>query len=252
VLPFKITVLLKVIWLAGTLLLMTTALLAYRRGLHREYPWFFRYILFTLGRAPVFYLLGTDYALNRVPDIYFNSYWIAEALNVGLSFFVIFEIYQHVAGSSSLKASRSTFFTLTVFFIVIAAFAAWMMDTPPGSPILRTIFVLTHTARTTQLGLLALLMVASLFFNFYWESLPFGFALGYGVYAAIELAATSVRTLMGTSANDVFSLSKVLGYQFAVVLWIVFIYRTREVHALKELPGPSMAEWLPLLERPSR
>ncbi len=236
---------LNLTWLVSTLLLAVTAMLVARRGLHREYPWFFRYVLVVCGRAPILYLLRGD------RENYFYAYWSAEAVTVGLSFFVIFEIYRHVAGSSSLGVSRSTFFSLSVGFLAIAAIIAMLMDTPPGQPLITLILVLTHAVRTMQVGLLALLLVASLFFNFYWQSMPFGFALGYGVYAMAELLGTAFRTSFGPSGDSVFRLTKVLGYQLAVVLWITFIFRHREEHALKELPDEPLAEWLAVTERQS-
>lgn len=237
---------LNVIWPVSIALLACTIVLVYRRGLHREYPWFFRYLLVVCGRAPILFLLRED------RENYFYAYWSAETVTVVLSFFVIFEIYRHVAGSSSLGVSRSTFFSLSVGFLAVAAVVALFMDTPSGSPLIKLILVLTHAVRTMQVGLLALLLVASLFFNFYWQSLPFGFALGYGVYAMAELLGTAFRTSLGPAGDSVFRVTKVLGYQLAVVLWLTFIYRHREDHALKQLPDEPLAEWLAVTERQSQ
>lgn len=237
---------LDAVWLVSTLLLATNITLIYRRGYHREYPWFFRYLVLVLGRSPLLYALRQD------EDAYFYGYWALEAVTVLLSFLVIYEIYQHVAGSSSLSISRATFFSVSVGFMALAAVAALMMDTPPGAPLVKAIMVLTHTVRTMQVGLLVLLMVASLFFNFYWQSLPFGFAMGYGVYAAIELCATAIRTSFGLTADPVFRLGKVLGYQVALLVWVTFVWRQRETHALDRLPEETMTEWLPVTERQSR
>jgi len=239
----QVSAILNAVWPVSTALLAITAFMLYRRRLHREHPFFFGYLLFVGGRSPILFLLRRD------QGAYFYAYWAAEAVTVAISFLVIYEIYQHVAGSSSLTTSRSTFFSLTVGFLALAALSALFMETPPGSPLVRGIMVLTHSARTMQAGLLALLMAASLFFNFYWKSVPFGFALGYGIYATVELIATALRTSIGLSADPIFRLAKVLGYQVALVVWVVFIYRHREAHALKELPSQSMNDWVAITGR---
>lgn len=243
---FEPSVILNITWLVSTLLLAVTTALLVARGLHREFPWFFRYLLVVLGRGPVLFLIRAD------PAAYFYGYWLAEALTAGVSFFVIREVYQQVAGESSLRMSRSSFFALNVGFMVLATVVALFMDTADGPPTLRAIFVLTHTVRTMQIGLFVVLLITSLFFNFYWQSLPFGIALGYGTYATVELVATAFRSSLGPAGDLLFQLAKVLGYQVAVMLWIVFLCRHRRGHSLSELPASDLSDWLPAVERPIR
>jgi hypothetical protein len=90
-------------WLSGALLLLTTSVLMYLRGVHRSFPWFFRYVLFVMGRAPILYLLRPD------AHAYFYGYWVAEAVTVSLTFPVIYEVFHYAAGSSRLRISKSTF-----------------------------------------------------------------------------------------------------------------------------------------------
>jgi len=225
-------------WVLCTCLMTVAAGLLWRRGLHRQFPFFFAYVLLILVRGPLLFLLRPDRTL------YFYSYWIAEAVTVGLSLLVIYEIYRHVLNSTTLSISRSTFFTLCVGLFAVAAAVAFLLENADRPAMLRAIFILTGTVRLVQVGLLALLLIASMFFNFYWQSLPFGFAFGYGLYATTELVASAFRSSLGPSGDTIFALTKVLSYQVAVLVWIFFIYRHREEHALQTLPAESMNEWL--------
>lgn len=225
-------------WFLGVGLMAITAGFLLWRGLHRQFPFFFAYVLFMLGRAPVLFILKTDRTL------YFYSYWIAEAITVGISLLVIYEIYRHVLSSTTFSMSRSTFFMLCVGLFAVAAAVAFLLENADRPPTLRAIFILTSTVRLVQVGLLALLLIASMFFSFYWQSLPFGFALGYGLYATTELVASAFRASLGPSGDTIFALTKVLSYQVAVLVWIFFIYRHREGHALQTLPTESMSEWM--------
>lgn len=225
-------------WIVGMCLMAITAGLLWRRDLHRQFPFFFAYVLLVLGRSPVLFLLKQD------RTVYFYAYWAAEAITVGLSLLVIYEIYRHVLSCTTFTMSRSTFFTLCVGLFAVAAAVAFLLESTDRPAMLRAIFILTGTVRLVQVGLLALLLIASMFFNFYWQSMPFGFALGYGLYALTELVVSAFRSSLGPSGDTIFALTKVLSYQVAVLVWIVFIYRHREEHALQALPGESLNEWL--------
>ncbi len=224
-------------------LLAITLRMLYARSLQKQFPWFVRYLWLVLGRAPILFLL------RPYRTTYFYSYWFAEAVTVGLSLLVIFEIYRQVLASSGFNLTRSTFFLLTVGLLALAAGSAFWLETADSPAMLRAIFILSRTVRFVQIGLLAVLLIATLFFNFYWQSLPFGFALGYGVYATIELVATTFRTSLGPSGDTVFIMAKILSYQLAVLVWIFFIWRHREAHALQNMPVESVTEWLRPVER---
>lgn len=231
---------------AGTVLLAVTLRMLYARGLQKQYPWFVAYLWLVLGRAPILFFL------RPYRTTYFYSYWIAETITVALSLLVIFEIYRQVLTSSGFNLSRSTFVLLTVALLALAAGSAFWLETADSPAMLRAILILSRTVRIVQVALLAILLVASLFFNFYWQSLPFGFALGYGVYATIELVAATFRSSLGPSGDTVFVAAKVLSYQLAVMVWIFFIWRHREQHALRAMPVASVSEWMRPVQQASR
>lgn len=242
---FSITAILNVIWLVSTILLALTLASIAIRGLHRDLPWFTRYLYVVLGKAPILFVLRKDYFS------YFYTYWTFEAVIAVLSMFVIYEIYRQVFDSSHITITRSTFFSLCVAWVALAAVIAFFLGAADPSPTIRAILVLTQTVKIVQVGMLALLLVASVFFNFYWRSMPFGVALGYGIYATIELVATISRAVVGhhvstdsATTNNVWALTKVLGYQIAIVIWMLFAYRHNPAPALDKLPPESAGEWL--------
>jgi hypothetical protein len=230
-------------WLVGGILLIVTIALLYKRGLHRDFPWFFRYLLLVLVRSPILFAI-------RMMDstAYFYTYWILEAVTVAVSFLVIFEVYRHVLRSSTLNIRPSTFFTLCVGLFAAAAATALVIEVTDGPALLRAIFVLTRTVRIMQVCLFVLLLIGSLFFNFYWQSVPFGVALGYGIYATTEMLVATFRSSLGPAGDLIFAVTKVFSYQVAVLIWILYIYRHREHHALQTLPAESLSEWMGPLE----
>ncbi|HUR36474.1 MAG TPA: hypothetical protein VM009_01570, partial [Terriglobales bacterium] len=154
--------------------------------------------------------------------------------------------------SSTLNIRPSTFFTLCVGLFTAAVATAVVMEAADGPALLRAIFILTRTVRIMQVGLFVLLLIGSLFFNFYWQSVPFGVAIGYGVYATTEMLVTTFRSALGPAGDSIFAVTKVLSYQVAVLIWIVYIYRHRQHHALQTLPSESLAEWMRPLEGPAK
>lgn len=219
-------------------LIAITLKLVYARDLQWQFPWFVRYLWLVLLRAPVLFLL------RPYRSVYFYAYWIAEIVTVALSLVVIFEIYRQVLSSSGLHISRSTFFLVTAALLALAAGGAFFLETSESYASMRAVLILTQTARIVQVGLFVLLLAASFFFNFYWQSLPFGFALGYGLYATIELVSTVFRASLGPAGNDIFVIAKIWSYQFAIMVWILFLWRHRAEHALKKMPAESVTPWL--------
>src|SRR5208283_2777088 len=79
-----------VLWLSVPALQLGVLVAMYRRGLQRDYPYFFNYtILQVFGEPILFILQKQSYAL------YFYGYWFSVTLSALLSFAVLYEIFQN-------------------------------------------------------------------------------------------------------------------------------------------------------------
>src|SRR5579871_5117295 len=113
-------------YLIPALLLVVAGMMAYR-GLHKEFPYFFSYlvavIVFEIIRFSLFHL--------KLVLPYFYSYWITEAVEVVLGFLVLYEVF---------LIRLFPRFNVTVIYrrlfpavgIIVVALTAWVFISAPS------------------------------------------------------------------------------------------------------------------------
>ena len=77
-----------VLWWATPVLMSWVAMAMYRRGLHREFPYFFNYVLFQV------LCFGVEFPLRHWLEDFFWVDWTTTALSVVVSFGVLLEIFK--------------------------------------------------------------------------------------------------------------------------------------------------------------
>jgi hypothetical protein len=74
-----------------------------------------------------------------------------------------------------------------------------------------------------QCGLVCLLLVLCRFLRHCWRQWVFGIALGFGIFASVELILVSVVMRYGGSSVALVSLLKSAAYNAVTVLWIFYL-----------------------------
>ncbi len=78
-----------IFWLAGPILQFGVLVTMIRRGLYKDYPYFFNYTILQVVSEPILY------GLHRYSDtLYFYTYYVNIALSVLISFAVLQEIFK--------------------------------------------------------------------------------------------------------------------------------------------------------------
>jgi hypothetical protein len=236
----------EIIALLGTCLLIALIIAIHRREHRKAFPFFFLYLFVVLFKSEALELIQPFF-----PVVHFYSYWWLELGTIALSFSVIFEIYRHIAASSSLPVSKTTFFRINVaLFLFAAIIAALTIHSAPTHPLMRAAFILSSALRIMQLGFFCFLAVLSLFYGFFWTTQAFGIALGYGLYALTQLANTLVRASVGVLGNQVYAYAAMLSYDCAMLIWLIYALKPATQHThLKEVPENNTAVWFGALER---
>jgi hypothetical protein len=209
----------------------------------RFFPVFVIYLLW-VASSSYFNLALHHFA----PVIQFYSYWITQAVSIGLSFAVLYEVFRNVLTEGTLPISKSNFIFMNGLLLLIAAAIALRLQGGDANKFMYTILVFSRTVRIVQVGLMLVLIVLSFSFGFYWSSQAFGIALGFGFYASIELVNHTVRALLGPMGHQIWSWVSVLSYQCAAVIWIVYAAKGRKA-AVMELPENKFSLWSEPVER---
>ena len=214
------------LWVIGPILLALSGGALLKRRLVCEFPVFFAYVAFhVLRTAGLFtiHLLQLRQTMSYAD--YFYAYWIGETVSVGLGFTVIYEIYRKAFRNyDALRRWGAIMFGGAAVVLLVAAVltaaSAPGADTPG---IVRAVVLLERSVRVMQCGLLALLFVLSSFFGLHWRNRLFGIALGFGVFATIELAAVAVRSHMGTAAAAAYSQIGTAAYACGLLTWVCYL-----------------------------
>ncbi len=174
------------LWLAAQTLLAAGVWLAMRRrGLHRQYPYLFKYILLQILIEPILFVLPrVDYFA------YYYAYWIQMALSALLSFAVLQDLLKN-AFQTSGTATKLTGFLLagSLVILVVAGMAADSSQSWRTSDyFLSELALMTRrSALIAQCSLVILLLVLRRSLGITRRSLLFGITVGLGLFATINL-----------------------------------------------------------------
>jgi len=214
------------LWGAATVLLLVTCGALLKRKLVEELPAFSVYVAFHVVRTVVLFAIYWLYLHHRTSYAdYFYVYWTAETGSIVLGFAVIYEIYGKVFQNyRALRQLGGILFTGAAVVLLVAAVltaAAAPGADDPG--VVRAVFLLERSVRVMQCGLLGLLFVLAFCFGLRWRNRVFGIALGFGLFASIELAAVAVRSQVGVAASATYSQVASAAYSCGVLIWVCYL-----------------------------
>jgi len=192
-------------WIAGPLLQITLLIFMVRRSYNVAFPRFFSYILFQILKSACLFVL-----YRYFPDSYFDAYWTGNAISVILAVAVMDEIllslFKEYGGMQSLG---TTIFRWSCgLLLLVACLGALSSGEVGGDRIVAAVFAFDRSMRLMQVGLFLLLILLSRFLKNSWRQPVFGIALGFGVFASVELILVSVVMRFGDGQGALISLLK--------------------------------------------
>ncbi|MGD0507199.1 MAG: hypothetical protein ABSA27_05350 [Terriglobales bacterium] len=207
-------------WLAGPLLQITLLIFMVRHQVRGVFPRFFSYILFqTLKSACLFVVY------RYFPESYFDAYWVGNALSVIFTVAVMDEIlhslFKEYGGIQSLGTTIFRWSCGLLFLLAI--FGAWSSNEAGGDRVVATVFAFDRSVRLMQVGLFLLLMLLCRIFRNCSRQQVFGIALGFGVFASVELILVSFVTWYGDGQAAMISLLKSTAYNAVTLVWIGYL-----------------------------
>lgn len=221
-------------WLAGPLLQITLLTFMVRRNYHRVFPRFFSYVLFqTLKSACLFV------AYRYFIDIYFDAYWTGNALSLMFTVVVMDEILRNL--SSEYGAAQflgTTIFRWScVLLLLLAILGAISSGNGAADTVAAVVLAFDRSMRLMQVGLFLLLMILCRLLKNSWRQQGFGIALGFGIFASVELILVSIVIMHGELGPTI-SLLKSTSYNLVTLIWIGYLsQQPHSIPSLEELPA---------------
>jgi hypothetical protein len=203
-------------WILSSLVLFATAIQLWRNGRIHNRRVFFVYLL-VVG---VHGLINLFLSLTN-PVWWFYSFYLGAFITTLLGFVVLFEVAKAALSVPVFRLNSSTFFSLCAVGAVIAVIvsANTRFD---GPSFMKVRLLLEVSLRIMQISILAIFAAVSVLFGLFWRRLEFGIVLGYGFYAASQLAVIFLRASVGDAAHKVFVLMPNVCFLCASVIWLVY------------------------------
>ncbi len=237
----------NILWLTPTILQAVLAASMLRRGLHREFPWFFSYTLFRVLSSGFLFA-----ATHQSYEVYFYVFWSVEAISVMLGFAVIYEVLGHILRpyEALWGLGRALFAGGGVLLVGFAVTTVAGPATPqPSDRLVASIMVAERSLWFVQCGLLVFLILFSTYFALTWRRHACGIALGLGTFASVQLAATAVRSEVGWIGNETYSLVMRVADVCAVLIWTAYLLQPEPARVgVDRLPRHQAEEWNRALE----
>ena len=143
--------------------------------------------------------------------------------------------------------------------LLLAIVTAFTSEQGSADRVVAAVLTFDRSIRVMQCGLFCLLMILCRLLKNCWRQQVFGIALGFGVFASIELILVSVAMRYGGSVGATISLAKSAAYDAVIILWIGYLRQQAHSIPAVELaprldvaladPGASTEAFLSMVER---
>lgn len=262
--PVSLSLTQYLIWFTAPLLMAVTAVVLYRRKLNHSFPMFFTYAVFqVVSNVALFAAMLISYRQ------YFYAYWVATCLGIILGFLVIHEVFEFAirpyAGLRDL--ARMMFHWVAIVLLLVSGLVGF---TSPGSSsdhLILTLVNLERGIRLMQVGMLLFIAIFSARLGLTWRDLPCGIALGFGIFACVDLTLFTLRAQLGPSWNGAVNRISTLAYLMSALAWITYSHLPQAARVRISVPfhpifdrwnqaalaisGTSVAQTAPPAEQPT-
>lgn len=214
-------------WTLAVILQMAVGVLLIKRRVYLRFPAFLCYTAFEVFRSVALFaiiLLRTH--LRSAYKMYFDFYWITDAIWIALSLLVLYEVSQNFFRDYPLgRKIASVAFTIGTMGLLW--FDVYWTTVAPGherNHLISFILLIDRNLAAVEAGLVVVLFICAQLMALPWRAnLSFGISLGLGILQGVNLAAVSTRALLGRAVNEFYAIGKMFAYALAVVVWLVYI-----------------------------
>src|SRR3984957_6146861 len=212
----KIKILYYVLWVAHPVLQTAIAIAMLRRGQHREFKYFFAYIV---TQIVSFTLVFSTWRYNNPAYFYFS--WIGTAISVALGFKVIHEAFLDVFRPFHTLRDLGTvlFKWAGLVMLLVAGVVSVSTNSSDTAPWVEAMMTAQRCVRIVQVGMVLFLLFFARYLGVTGRQHSFGIAMGFGTFAVVELAL--IATWAGYHMSDIsMSLINMVAYNCALQIWL--------------------------------
>ncbi len=241
------------LWLAPHVLQVALAILIWRRGLHKVFPFFLAYLVFEAIEE------FTLYAMDVVPSVSGDAFWRAFCLGLIIEGIlkcgVIGELFSHLlrAGPALAKVgSRLISCAGAILVLLATAAAAYAPMNPTRYILIYRAQILLQSLYIVECGLALFLFLFAAHFKLSWNHRAFGIALGFGVLFCEHMGAWAVMASWASAdSRHIVDFLNMATYHVCVLIWFYYLLVPQKsaTTSAVSLPESNLAIWNRELER---
>jgi len=212
----KIRILYYALWLAHPVLQAAITIAMFRRRQHREFKFFFAYIITQIMAFAVVFPTYRFY----YPATFYVS-WISTAISVALGFMVIHEAFLDVFRPFHTLRDLGTvlFKWAGLVMLLVAGVVSVSTSSSDTAAWVQAIMTAQRCVRIIQVGMVLFLLFFARYLGVSRRQHSFGIALGFGSFAVVELALIASWT--GDHLSSVaMNLVNMSAYNAALLIWL--------------------------------
>jgi hypothetical protein len=225
-----------------------------RNKVYRQFPIFLAYVVVEIVQ---FFAVLFPLVLMRATtgNTYAIGYSASLALSTLLRFGIIYEIFNHLFRNYKAlnRFGRPMFrWAMVGLFLAAIAVAAYAGGND-FNHFIYVVRVLDRTASIMQCGLMLGLFLFSAYLGLSWRSHVFGIALGMGIFASVELAASAFLSQTGYTYTTYVNYVTMGTYHLCVLIWAFYLLAPerspRYKVKVKTVPEHDLESWNRELQR---
>ncbi len=208
------------LWIAHPILQVSIGAFMLRRGILRQFKYFFAYILTQLA---TFAMVFPAYYWHSYSAAFYLS-WAFNAVSVGFGFMVIHEVFVDVFRAFHTLRDLGTvlFKWAGLVMLLVAAVVSVSTNSSQVTPWMQAIVTSQRCVRMIQVGMVLFLLFFAHYVGVSRRQHSFGIALGFGSFAVIELIL--ICSWVGNHLTGPWmSIVNMAAYNGSLALWLGYV-----------------------------
>ena len=238
-----------VLWFVAQGLQLAVLLCMYRRRIQSHYPAFFYYIVVQVLSDP-FLTLARN---NHWDYSYYFGYWITECFSVGLSFFVLQEVFKDAFRPfEALRDLSVILFRWAVLVLLLvtgmSALSVSGATTRHLDDLTKGIMLVDRNVQILLCGLVFFLLMFSEYLGISRRHVMFGVAVGFGFFSSIHMLVTMAVEHRTVLHRNTLTAINTGAYLIACLIWLAYIANPKTLLAGQTVSEAKSKDWNEALE----
>jgi hypothetical protein len=225
-----------VLWCTTPVLMGAVAVCMYRRRLHREFPFFFNYVVFQVASFAI------EFPLRASQSIYYIS-WTTTALSMVITFGVLSEIFKDAFRPYEALRDLSVILFRWCGLVVLLVAGMWAITSWKADQmdnITNGLVMVQRSVRLMQCGLVFFMLLFSEYLGISRRNVVFGISIGFGFYAAVNML---VMTALSHQSTRFLNRINGTAYVISTLIWLAYTALPSKVRSSQKTASITPQKW---------